>query len=134
MLRRSLSLFVLSLAACRSAPAEPVTKTETADVAVGPRRPSIHVIVEKDHRNLLKVAVGDYLELPHDPAYEWSIHFENNSYFDSAPASDAGIERYRASRTGIVQTKVDGDPKECMHSDAACRIAKYEWSVNVAVE
>jgi hypothetical protein len=134
MLRRFLGLLVFSLLACRSStPAEPV-KVETPDVAQGPRPPSTHVIVREDHRNLLKIALGDYIELPHDAAYEWSIRFENHSYFDPAPASDAGVERYKATRTGIVQTKVDGDPKECMHTDAACTIAKYEWSVNIAIE
>jgi hypothetical protein len=119
----------LVLVACHSAPDEPTTKETPA-----PRAPIVHVIVDKDHRNLVRLAEGDYLELPHDAAYVWSIRFENGSYFDKAPSSDTGIERYRASRTGIVETKVLGDPKICMHSDAPCTIAKYEWSVNVAVE
>jgi hypothetical protein len=128
--RRRSHLLALALFACRSPPAEPAPKEEPP----GPRTPSTHVVVEKDHRQLVKMSQGDYLELPHDPEFQWSIHFENSSYFDPAPPSDAGIERYRASRSGIVQTKVDGDPKMCMHSDAPCTLAKYEWSVNVAVE
>jgi len=114
---------------CHSAPSEP---TPTEDQT--PRAASTHVIEAKDHRNLVKVSRGDYLELPHDSAYVWTIKFENGSYFDKAPPSAEGIERYRASRTGIVETKVGGDPKACIHSDAPCTIAKYEWSVNVAVE
>jgi hypothetical protein len=116
---------------CHSTPTEPAP-TEVVETTTRP--PSTHVIVEGDHRHLVKVAKGDFLELPHDAEFVWAIHFENHSYFDDAPPSDAGIERYRASRTGIVQTKVSGDPKICLHSDAPCPLAKYDWSVNVAIE
>jgi len=90
--------------------------------------------VEKDHRSKTTIAVGDIVELPSDPEFAWSISFENGSYFDPAPASDAGVERYKASRTGIVRTMVSGDPKVCMHSDAACALAKYAWQVTLEVD
>jgi hypothetical protein len=131
VLSKYLGLLGVCLAGCRSTPAEVVVPV---DATPGPHAPSTHVIIQKDHRNLLRIAVGDSIELPHDPDYVWSIRFENGSYFDDAPASDASIQRYRASRTGIVQTKIDGDPRACMNTDAACKIAKIEWSVNIAVE
>jgi hypothetical protein len=90
--------------------------------------------VEKDHRSKTKISVGDYVELPHDADFAWTIKFENGSYFDPVPPSDAGIERYKATRTGIDRALVSGDPKICMHSDAACTLAKYAWSVTLQVE
>jgi hypothetical protein len=122
------------LLGCHSSPAEPTAAAAPDEGAASEKAPATHVIVEKDHRHLLTISRGDYLELPHDPEFVWSIHFQNHSYFDDASPSDAGIERYRASRSGIVQTKVSGDPKICLHSDAPCPLAKYDWSVNVAVE
>jgi hypothetical protein len=100
----------------------------------GPKSPSTHVIVEKDHRAKTDLSVGDYIELPHDADFAWSIKFENGSYFDAAPPSDTGIERYKATRTGIVRTLVSGEPKICMHSDAACPLARYAWSVTLQVD
>jgi hypothetical protein len=120
------------LAACHSTPPEPITVVEAGPLT--PRAPETHVIVEKDHRSLVKLAVGDYLELPHDGEFEWSIRFEDRKTFDDAPKSDAGLERFKASRAGIVRTQVMGDPKICMHSDAACPLAKYSWAVNVEVD
>jgi len=78
--------------------------------------------------------VGDVIELPSDPEFAWSISFENGSYFDKAPPSDAGVERYKASRTGIVRTLVSGDPKICMHSDAPCPLAQYAWQVTLEID
>jgi hypothetical protein len=120
----------LALLACHSAPTEPTPPPAKE----APKAPSVHVIVEKDHRSVAKLAVGDYVELPHDAEFAWTIKFENGSYFDPAPASDAGVERYRATRTGIVRTLVSGAPKVCIHSDAACPLAEYAWSVTLQVD
>ena len=124
------AMLALAVLACRSAPTEPTPPTAKE----GPKASSVHVIVEKDHRSVAKLAVGDYVELPHDAEFAWSIKFENGSYFDAAPSSEAGIERYRATRTGIVRTLVSGAPRECMHSDAACPLAEYAWSVTLQVD
>ena len=131
-LRHLVLSLVLALAACRSAPSEP-TPSPTAENA-GPSAPDVHVISAKDHRTTTKVAIGDIVELPHDEAYVWSIKFEHASFFDPAPASDAGIERYRAAHAGTVRSMVSGEPKECMHSDAACTLARYSWAVTLWVQ
>ncbi len=130
--RLKTTLFAMALLACRSAPSEP--SAAPAPVEPAPKTPSVHVLVEGDHRSRVKLAVGDYVELPHDPAFAWSIKFENGSYFDPAPPTDAGVERYKATRTGIVRSSVDGEPKACMSSDAACPTAKYAWSITLSVE
>jgi hypothetical protein len=121
-----------ALLACRSAPSEPAP-SPTAENR-GPSAPDVHVISAKDHRTTTKVSVGDFVELPHDAAYEWSIKFEHDSFFEPAPASDAGVERYRAARTGTVRCKVEGEPKVCMHTDAACTLARYSWAVTLWVQ
>jgi hypothetical protein len=133
MRTKLLVLFSMGLFACHAGPSEPVTAPEAA-APRAPRPPSTHVIAESDHRKLVKLAQGDFLELPSNPDFEWTLTFDNHSYFDDAPASEAGITRYVASRTGIVPIKVRGEPKACMHSDAACPTAIYNWSINVAVE
>jgi hypothetical protein len=127
----SLLLF-LSLASCHSRPTEPETQSDAEPAASRP--PSTHVIGEGDHRHLIHLAKGDFLELPHEANFQWSVRFENASYFDDASPSGAGVARYRAVRSGIAQLRVLGDPIMCLHSDAACPLARYEWSVNVAIE
>jgi hypothetical protein len=130
--RLTAPLLALALLGCRTTPPEPATPP--APVDAGPHVPAVHVIVEKDHRSLTKISVGDVIELPHDPDFAWTIKFENGSYFEPAPASEAGVERYEARRTGIVRTLVAGAPKICMHSDAPCTLAEYAWQVTLAVE
>lgn len=125
-------LLALASLACRSTPAEPAAPPQPTDA--GPHVPIVHVIVEPDHRRLTTISVGDIVELPHDAEFAWSIKFENSSYFAPAPASEAGIERYVATRTGIVRSLVSGDPKICMHSDAPCTLAQYAWQVTLQID
>ncbi len=120
----------LAGASCKDAPPEPAP----APTAYVPRGPEVHVIVEKDHRHVTHIAAGDTIELPHEPEFAWTIKFENDGFFDPAPLSDAGLERYKAVRSGLVRALASGDPKICMHSDAPCTLAKYAWSLTFQID
>jgi hypothetical protein len=126
-------VLAIALLACPSTPSEPAAPPGSP-VEAGPHAPAVHVVVFKDHRSTVKLSVGDLLELPHDDAFAWGIKFEHESFLEPAPASDAGIERFRAARAGTVRTLVSGDPKICQHSDAACTLAKYSWAVTVQID
>jgi hypothetical protein len=121
------------LLACRGGAPE-VSSSSTHASEGGARAAAVHVIVFADHRSLVKLAVGDLLELPHEDAYEWHIKLEHEGYLEPAPPSDAGVARYRAAQPGTVRTLVKGEPKICLHSDAGCTIAKNSWAVTVQVE
>ena len=82
---------------------------------------------------MLAFRVDDLVLLPDDPAFEWKIEFEDKSAATQATDIDAGGEAYRVTKTGPVRVMVFGDPKVCMHSDAACTVSKRRWDITFAV-
>jgi hypothetical protein len=131
------ALVLVFVAACHGDAHNEPTPASPAASATTPTRPvghQTHRIVFQDHRHVVPLRVDDLVLLPDDPAFEWKIEFEDKSAATQATDVDAGGEAYRVTKAGPVRVMVYGDPKACMHSDAACTLSKRRWDITLAVD
>jgi hypothetical protein len=108
-----------SLVACHPDASEPstapsasaaasATPTAAAAPSSEPVAPQTHHVVQKDHRGVVPMHIGDTIAAPDDPTFAWRIDLEDKSAF--------------------------GDPKACIGTDAACTASKRRWDVTLAVK
>jgi hypothetical protein len=109
--------------AASNTPTSPAPSNEAA-------APQSHRIVQKDHRSVVNLHVGDTILAPDDPAFAWKIELENKSAFVHVKDAD---ESYRITKPGALRIMVFGNPKACMNTDAACTISRRRWDVTLAV-
>jgi hypothetical protein len=132
-----LAAVLSSVSACHGdTPSEPLPAAASAEepASSAPHVREAHRIVFQDHRHILPLRVDDLLLLPDDAAFEWKIEFEDKSAAERATDAGAAGEAYRMTKPGPFRAMVFGDPKACMHSDAACTISKRRWDITLAVK
>ena len=131
----SLLLSGLAAACHGDTPIEPTpAASASAPAPVRPAGRQTHRIVFQDHRHVVPLRVDDLVVLPDDPLFEWRIEFEDKSAGTRVTDVDAGGEAYRVTKTGPVRVMVFGEPKACMHSDAACTVSKRRWDITLTVD
>jgi hypothetical protein len=116
--RVSIGAFFLVAAACKL-PAEGSSHASAT-----------HVIAESDNLKSVEISVGDFIESPHDDAFEWRMVAPSPLFEAVDPL--VGQARYRAAEKGSTRLIVDGDPK-CLKLDAACGISRREWTIFLIV-
>jgi hypothetical protein len=116
---------LLFLLGCTSRPRD---SADAAPVDSAPARvPAVKQITAKSHRGVIRVEVGDALELPDDPDYGYRAELKDPSLFREDSAT-----HFTAIRPGQSQVLVYGDAI-CRERDASCGRSNVRWLVMVLV-
>jgi hypothetical protein len=91
------------------------------------RAPIVNQITAKSHRGVLRLEVGDSIELPDDADYSYRAELKEPSIFRGDSAT-----HFTAVRSGQSQVVVNGEAI-CHGVDASCGRSNLRWVVMVLV-
>jgi hypothetical protein len=126
-----LPLLVVPLLACHDEP-QHSAPSATATASAAARVPETHVVVQADHRNVIRMTVGDRIALPTDPELDWRAEFEDKNAFRPVAEGGASTATFAIEKTGPLRVMVYGDPK-CAKRDGGCGLSKRRWDVTLDV-
>jgi hypothetical protein len=100
----------------------------TAAAASSAHAPTVHLITAKDHRHVIKMDIGDSVELPQDSDYNYEHELKDPSIFRADSAT-----HFTAVKSGPTPLVVHALPI-CREPDAhACGRSQERWIVELIV-